>query len=78
MNDPLTTPVVRYEFTRADGTTLVREWSLNDHPPKPPTDVPAFLVNPRRRWEHPQDPVTFLGDVRPGQEAEAEAWMAAQ
>jgi len=74
--DPFAMPVIRVEWTRADGSLVTREWSLNDGPPKP-FPPPAFIENPRRRWDHPQDPITLLGDIRPGFESEAEAWLEA-
>lgn len=78
MNDPLTLPVVRYELSVQEGEPIVREWSLNDRPPVKTPELPEFLVHPHRRWDHPQDPVTFLADVLPGREADARAWIEAQ
>lgn len=66
--DPFTMPVVRVEFTLADGTQLVREWTMSDIPPEELKKPPDWLENPSQSWEHPQDPVTLRGSVRAGSE----------
>lgn len=76
MRDPMTIPVVKVSWRLADGSFVERSWSLNDGPPKP-FPPPPFIRSPRRTWVHPQDPVTLLGDVEPGFEDEARAFVEA-
>jgi hypothetical protein len=70
-------PVVRVEFELADGTLLVREWTMSEARSVPDElkSPPTWLENPRRSWDHPQDPITMKGRVRPGFEAEARALL---
>ena len=80
MRDPLTSPVQRIELTLADGERLVREYTMATISEAPPFlrpghardgTIPEWLTNPRKHWDHPQDPVTFTADVVAGHEDEA-------
>ncbi len=75
MKDPMLLPVVRVELTLADGTLLTREWLMNEAGSirEALRSPPAWLEEPRRRWDHPHDPITFSGRVREGHEADARA-----
>lgn len=68
-------PTTRVEFTLASGEVVAREWMMFDRQPAI-EDIPAWLDNPRKAWPHPQDPVTFKGDVRAGHEDECMAFVA--
>lgn len=74
MLDPLTRPVVRVELSLADGSTLVREWSINDNPPE--VEMQPWMVGPSRAWPHPQDPITFKAKVLSGDTETAERWLS--
>lgn len=71
---PMTSgPAVRIEFTFADGELLSRDLNVEEanvvvERIKTP---PAWLLNPLRIWAHPQDPITFSGEVAQGYEDEA-------
>lgn len=76
MLDPFSMPVIRVEFRLADGTLLTRDWTMAEAASDPVVaklkdGAPAWLRNPRKAWDHPQDPITFKGDVKPGFEQEA-------
>jgi hypothetical protein len=80
VNDPLTMPLLRAEFRLADGTTLVREWTMADVQASGSHDAlkgdpPPWLLRARRKWTHPQDPITYLGDVQPGHEDDARRFL---
>jgi hypothetical protein len=85
MRDPLTIPVMRVEFTFPNGDVFERDYTIATASEAPAflrpgggdTAPPDWLDNPRREWSHPQDPVTFRGDVKPGREAEANAALRA-
>lgn len=72
-------PVLRARFTLPDGTPLERDFTLDDlereggHPFERTVrdGPPDWLDEPRRAWDHPQDPVTFSGRVKPGREGDA-------
>jgi hypothetical protein len=38
-------------------------------------DLADWMVNPRKSWPHPQDPITFKVEVTAGREADARAWL---
>lgn len=62
------------QFRLPDGEMLERAWYMGEEMPDL-AHIPDWLDNPRRSWERPQDPVTFKGDVKPGREAEARAFV---
>lgn len=65
-------PAIRVELTLATGEVLTRDY--HDSGPAWVLDgPPAWLLNPGRVWDRPQDPVTFSGTVEAGHEAEARA-----
>lgn len=75
MKDPTTVPVLRAEFTMPDGEVLTRDWTMTEAPADPDAaklreGPPSWLLNPRKAWDHPQDPITFKGNVKPGHEDE--------
>lgn len=78
MRDPRTIPVLHALFTFADGSTIERGWSMLDAdlPHWMKDGPPEWLLDPRRSWTRPQDPITFTGRVRVGHEAEARALLA--
>ena len=62
-----------------DGSQEERTWSMADFDggaPAPTVDLQDWMVDPRRSWEHPQDPITHSTLVAPGREDEARAWLA--
>lgn len=79
MRDPKTIPVGRVEIDFPDGSRHVAEWTMDEigeapafiRPGSGPQMPPDWLENPRRRWDHPQDPITFSGRVKPGREVAA-------
>lgn len=77
MKDPMTLPLIRIELSCADGSVIEREWNLAGGVPPAGAmdDAPSFLSNLRKVWDHPQDPITHMADVKPGHEAEARAWV---
>lgn len=80
MKDPATIPILRAEFTLPDGEVLVREWTMMQAASDPYAmklkGAPfSWLDNPRRAWDHPQDPVTFKGNVKSGHEDEARQFI---
>lgn len=68
-------PTTRVEFRLASGEMVVREWTMFDQQPEIES-IPSWLDNPRKAWHHPQDPVTFKGDVRAGHEDDCAAFVA--
>lgn len=74
MREPFTRPVVRVELTLPGGEVLAREWSINDFPPE--VEIQPWMGNPRRSWDHPQDPITYKADVPSGGIAMARGWLA--
>ena len=79
--DPATMPVLRVEFRLPDGDVIERTWNMAEAATDPlcarlREGVPEWLENPRKAWAHPQDPITFKGNVRPGHEAEAREFAA--
>lgn len=79
MDDPMKRPVVRVDFVLPDGDHLVREWTFKDCPPPETFSAPPpeWLLEPRRAWPHPQDPITFTGTVRTGFADEARQFVEA-
>lgn len=77
MRDPRLLPVLRAELTLADGLLLIREWTMEEADPAALAlkEPPGWLEEPTRSWDHPQDPITFKGRVRPGFEAEARSLL---
>lgn len=73
--------MLRGEFTLPDGELVVVERTMAQLQVEGGDDFermlregpPDWLTNPNRSWPHPQDPITFTGDVRPGFEAAARA-----
>lgn len=62
---PMERPLIRVELTLPDGEVLERDWKMTDVP-KPDLDaLRPWVDNPRKAWDHPQDPITFKGDVKP-------------
>ena len=72
--DPKLIPVLRIEFTLANGEVLTRDWTMNETHPNL-NEVPSWLTNPQKIWGHPQDPVTFRGNVIIGFEDDARLFM---
>jgi hypothetical protein len=71
-SNPRTRPVLRVNFTLEDGSALEREWTMDEATPEwARSGPPSWLMMPKRRWDHPQDPITLSGRVRPGHEEEA-------
>jgi hypothetical protein len=72
-------PVLRLALTFPDGTLRKRDWSTRDiregSNPSILHTPPPWLLNPKRSWPHPQDPVTLSGDVPAGREKDAEALL---
>lgn len=83
MKDPMTNPAVAVEFRLEGGGVLAASWSLSEDDDTlrrvldAVSAIPEWLDNPLKSWPHPQDPVTFSGDVRPGREVEAREFVAA-
>jgi hypothetical protein len=74
-------PMVVVEFTLPDGELLTKTWTVGDcaerKEPGFVNEVLPLLNNPRKAWDHPQDPLTFKGDVAPGNEKEVREWLLA-
>jgi hypothetical protein len=72
-------PVIAVRFTLPSGNVLERDWTLDELQDDGDqafelmlrSGPPAWLEEPKREWEKPQDPILFTGQVRPGREAEA-------
>lgn len=62
--------MLRCEFRLPSGAILVRTWGMDESPPEL-KNPPAWLENPGRTWERPQDPVLLFGQVKPGHEDDA-------
>lgn len=76
--DPLEMPAIRLEFTLADGSKIERDFTMADSPnPRALQNPPSWLTGRSRRWDHPQDPITFAGSVVAGHEDEARAYVEA-
>jgi hypothetical protein len=66
--------MLRVEFETENQGTLRVVLTMNDlqvpggHPVERMVreGPPAFIENPSRHWDHPQDPITFRGTVKPG------------
>lgn len=72
--DPRDMPVLRVEFTCADGEVIARSWRMDEAPPEwLKGESPDWVVegSAGRKWDHPQDPVLLSGVVVEGREAEA-------
>jgi hypothetical protein len=67
-------PVVRIEITTGTGERLVREWTIDEGPPKPNSQ--PWMRNPTRSWANPQDPITLRAIVDFEHEKEAREWLA--
>jgi len=71
-------PVLRVEFTLADGTLLEHEWTLEDTMffagglPAWLRSPPEWLEGAHRVWDRPQDPLVFRGRVLAGHERDAQ------
>jgi hypothetical protein len=61
--------VLERDFYMAD----VLEMSAEDY--RRFQDVPDFLDDAAKRWDHPQEAIMFTGRVKPGREEEARAWL---
>jgi hypothetical protein len=59
-------PVLKYALRCADGTVIEREYAWHELPDGGMMEPPPWLENPKRTWDHPQDPILFEGDVKPG------------
>lgn len=79
MRDPKTLPVIAVDFAFPDGSHYKRSWTMATageapefiRPGAGPQMPPDWLEEAGRHWDHPQDPVTLTGRVKPGREAEA-------
>lgn len=69
-------PVVEVRIVFADGEQESRFWTIHDNP-HPDPDQPDWMREPRKSWQHPQDPVIYSCLVAGGREDEARAWLAA-
>lgn len=82
--------MIRVIFDLPDGSTLERTWSLGDFtrseqkggteyalPVWLTSKPPEWIEEPSRTWEHPQDPITFRGRIKPGYEDRARALLDA-
>jgi hypothetical protein len=75
MNPDPTMVVVR--FTLPNGELLEQSWKMSEaHPVGFVNEVLPHVTNPRKDWPHPQDPITYSADVKPGHEAAVRAWLA--
>jgi hypothetical protein len=77
MDDPRKRPVVELRLVFADDSQDSRFWRMDDSPPKD-FDQPEWMIEPRRSWQHPQDPIIFSCLVAEGREEEARDWLDAQ
>lgn len=80
--DPKMMPVLRVKFTLPDGEVLERNWNMEQATTDPAAAKlreapPSWLENPRKAWDHPQDPITFTGTVKAGHEDEARTFCGA-
>lgn len=78
MKDPFDRTVVEVRFRLAGGEVVTRGWTMHEIEENGQPNmgvVPDFIDQPYRDWPHPQAPITFGGDVLPGREDEARAWV---
>lgn len=78
MSDPKV--MISIVFRCAGGEEITREWTMAEIEEGGQPDlskVPEFLDDPYRDWPEPQSPIYFGGDVKPGREDEARAWVEA-
>lgn len=75
-------PVLEVRAVLQDGreagsqaTISSRVWRMDDDPPKP--DMQPWMVDPRRSWPHPQDPIILSFLVAPGDWETAVEWVKA-
>lgn len=73
-----TQTVLIVRFGMPDGSTLERSWTWAEvdaglQPRWPADSPPDWLVNARRSWSNPQEPIVFTGQVKPGREEDARA-----
>lgn len=73
----LISPVVELRLVFPDDTQESRFWGIDDHPPKE-FGQPDWMIEPRRSWQHPQDPIIFSARVEFGRTEEARKWLDAQ
>lgn len=66
-------PAVVFEFTTVTGKKLRRTFTIKDAPDEP--DVPSWLTDVRKVWNNPQDPITYVGFIQRGHEADARRWL---
>lgn len=76
--NPWMIPVLRAEFVLADGTVLKQDFTMAAVEGHPLVELlrgasPSWLLNRRKVWSHPQDPITFRAEVQEGFEEEARA-----
>ncbi len=65
-------PAAHYLFVCQDGTPIERSYAVGDTPPAAlAPGPPAWLLEARMDWPHPQGPIEFTGKVAAGHEAEA-------
>jgi hypothetical protein len=61
-----------------DGSQESRTWSWADvragRHPMP--DIEEWMVDPRKSWQHPQDPIILSTLVAEGREQEARQWLS--
>lgn len=70
-------PVIAVRLVLPDGSLIERAWGMSSPDLGRVADrfksPPAWLKNPKKKWDHPQDPIMFTGQVRAGHEADARA-----
>lgn len=71
-------PLIEARIVFADGTQASRVWSMRDveKSGSPTVDMAEWMVEPRKSWVHPQDPIIYSALVPEGREEDARAWLA--
>lgn len=75
--DALKRPLARLELVLHDGRFMRQDWSMEDidagrfTPALLEEIVEPWMLNMRKEWPNPQDPVTHVADVKEGHEIDA-------
>jgi len=72
-------PQIEVRIVFDDDSQDSRIWTWGDakNGTIPQLDIEEWMVDPRKTWAHPQDPIVFSTLVAVGREQEAREWLAA-
>jgi hypothetical protein len=67
--------MVQVEVTFPDGEVRSQGWNMELAPTIDVNELLPWVTGQRKAWDHPQDPITFKADVKPGCEEEVREWL---